>query len=198
MAARTISSARLRASLGLLSLLLSATGCGVLKQIPSPRPALAAIAIAVGGDTVSTEYSPPGIFTRAQGAYLTSTLERVAATSVLAALPQEGTLGVVLVDAMGDDVKLARAFADDLEGYGRSVVRLKPADLARREHLPPTILWVFPRAGGLASVDDEMMGYEVSVRVVAIETATGKVALARTAHWSGNRDRVSDLLGVLR
>jgi hypothetical protein len=192
-AVRTISSA------GALAVALSATGCGVLMQVPSyVRPVLAAAAVAAGGDTVSTEYSPPGIATRAQGVYLTATLERIAATSVLADLPQEGALGVVLVDAMGDDCKLARSVADDLEGYGRSVVRLKPADLARRDRLPPTILWVIPSAGGLASVDGEMMGYEVSVRVVAIETATGKVVLAKKAHWSGNRDRVSDLLGVLK
>ena len=177
--------------------MLSATGCGALQQIPSPRPALSAIATAVGGDTVSTEHSPPGISTRAQGAYLTATLERVAATTVLAALPQEGSLGVVVVDAMGDDVKLARSFADDLEGYGRSVVRLRPAELARKD-LPPTVVWVIPRAGGLASVEGDTMRYEVSVRVVAIETATGRVVLTKTAHLSGNRDRISDLLGVLK
>jgi hypothetical protein len=169
----------------------------VLQQIPSPRPVLAAIASAMGGDTVSTEYSPPGIFTRAQGVYLASTLERVAAAGVLAELPQEGAVGVVLVDAMGDDVKLARTFASDMAGYGRAVVRLKPADLARPD-LPPTIVWVIPRAGGLSSIEGDTMRYEVSVRVVAIETATGKVLLAKEAHGSGSRERVSDVLGVLK
>lgn len=179
-----------------LGLALAGTGCGVLQQIPSPRPALSAIATVVGGDNVSSEFSPPGIATRAQGAYLTTTLERVSATTVLASLPEEGALGVVLVDSMGDDVKLARAFADDLVGFGRTVVRLKPADLSRPD-LPPTILWVIPRAGGLASVEGETMRYEVSVRVVAIESKTGKVLLTTTTHLGGNRDRISDLLGVL-
>ncbi len=190
MAARTTSSA----ALALLA--FSASGCGILNQLPSPRPALAAIATLVGGDTVSTEFSPPGIFTRAQGAYLTSLLELHAAVGVADDLPA-GPVGVVLVDAMGDDVKLGRSFADELAKLGRSVARLKPADLSRRSELPPTLLWIIPRAGGLESIYGDEMRYEASVRVIALESATGKVIFVKTVERRGTRDRVSDLLGLL-
>jgi hypothetical protein len=167
-----------------------------MNRMPSPRPALALIATVVGGDTVSTEYNPPGIFTRASGGYITAHLELEAASGIAGDLPP-GEIGVVLVDALPDDVKLARALADELARLGRSVVRLKPADLTRTGALPPIVLWVLPRAGGLESVEGEHMSYEASVRVVALTGKTRRVIFARSLEGRGSRERVSDILGVL-
>ncbi|MEZ0228457.1 MAG: hypothetical protein ACAI25_07510 [Planctomycetota bacterium] len=179
---------------GLLVLALAAQGCGVVAQIPSARVGLAAIATVVGADTVSTEYSPPGIATRAEGAYLTSCLELDAAKSVVDELPP-GEIGVVLVDAMPEDVKLSRAFAGELARLGRTVVRLKPADLAKTA--PRTVVWLLPRSGGLESVLGDEMTYLASVRILAIDGATRRPIFARTVERRGSRDRVSDILGVL-
>jgi len=186
--------ARTTSRLAALALLLG--GCGLIQQLPSPRPAISAVAAMAGGDTVSTEYAPPGIFTRAQGAYMTFLLELNGAASVTDDLP-DGDLGVVVVDQMGDDVKLARSLADELVGLGRNVARLKLADLDKKEKLPPTILWVIPRAGGIESAALDEFSYEASVRVVAVESATGNVIFSKTIERSSVRDRVSDILGVL-
>jgi hypothetical protein len=191
-AARTSSNPERFALAALIGLALAGSGCAILDEIPSPRGALAAIAGLVGGDTISNEYAPPGIFTRATGAYMTTGLELDAAKSVAAELPP-GDLGVVVIDALPDDVKLTRSFADELYAQGRTVVRLKPADLGK-PGLPPVVLWILPRAGGLESVKDSQMYYQASVRVVAQETATKKILLAKTIERSSCRDRVADVL----
>ncbi len=188
-AARTISRA------GLLLAALASTGCGAVFAIPSPRVPLAAVASVLANDTVSTEFSAPGIATRAQGAYLTACLELEAAKAVIPKLPP-GEVGVVLVDAMPEDVKLSRAFANELAQLGREVVRLRPTDLGGKS-LPPSIVWILPRAGGLESTDGDHMAYRASVRVLALDGKTRQPIFARTIGKEGSRDRVSDVLGLL-
>jgi len=101
----------------------------------------------------------------------------------------------VIVDAMPEDAKLSRAFADEAARLGREVARLKPADLAKP--LRGTIVWFSPRSGGLESADGDRFHYKASVRAVAIDGATHALVFAKTIEKEGSRERVSDVLGLL-